>query len=38
MDIGLLRNGINKRMFFMGAINSRDSSLLRIVGDLDNVE
>lgn len=38
MDIGLLRNGINERMFFMDAINSRNPSLLRIVGDLDNVE
>lgn len=38
MDIGPLRNGINEHMFFMDAINSRDTSLIRVLLDLDNIE
>ena len=38
MDIGPLRNGINEHMFFMDAINSKDTSLIRVLLDLDNIE
>lgn len=38
MDIGLSRNGINEYAFFKEGNNSRDTSLLRIIGDLDNIE
>lgn len=38
MDIGLSRKGINEHAFFKEANNSRDTLLLRIIGDLDDIE